>query len=142
MYHLLTYQHRYLTDQQYEPHILTFKIFLQIPLPLSANSSSRASLDIRLIKDNSCSSFRSGNLASKLTHFSTCIIYHTGSDLTYGVRIHCAAYSTSIAITCILEVELDGSRYMHVLKNIYMGQCLAKSPFWVVFQVFKFFDFP
>ena len=22
------------------------------------------------------------------------------------------------------------------------GQCLAKSPFWVVFQVFKFFDFP
>ena len=25
---------------------------------------------------------------------------------------------------------------------IYMGQCPAESPFWLVFQVFKFFDFP
>ena len=24
----------------------------------------------------------------------------------------------------------------------YMGQCPAESPFWLVFQVFKFFDFP
>ena len=32
--------------------------------------------------------------------------------------------------------------YNIIYIYIYMGQCPAESPFWLVFQVFKFFDFP
>ena len=31
---------------------------------------------------------------------------------------------------------------IYIYIYIYMGQCPAESPFWLVFQVFKFFDFP
>ena len=36
----------------------------------------------------------------------------------------------------------DTGMFCVEFSNIYMGQCPAESPFWLVFQVFKFFDFP
>ena len=44
------------------------------------------------------------------------------------------------------EIYIDwtsrGISHKSVYIYIYMGQCPAESPFWLVFQVFKFFDFP